>query len=81
MDYFPLTIYTPKIHYWPLIDNALRSAAIDHHVNIKMLISWWNHSRTSEDYFLKSLMHITNSYPKVSIEIVCFILFTHTQFT
>lgn len=71
MDYFPLTIYTPKIKYWPVIDNALRSAALDHRVNIKMLISWWNHSRTSEDYFLKSLRDLTQSYPKVSIEIVC----------
>lgn len=70
MDYFPLMIYSPKVKFWPILDNALRTAAIDHHVKIKMLISWWNHSRTSEDSFLKSLVDITNSYPKVTIEIV-----------
>lgn len=70
MDYFPLTIYTPKPKFWPEIDNALRAAAINNKVKIKMLISWWNHSRTSEDHFLKSLADLTNSYKRVSIEVV-----------
>ena len=77
MDYFPLTIYTPKIKFWPVIDDAIRKVALEHKVQVKMLISWWNHSRPSEDYFLKSLADISNSYPKVSLEIVskCPILF------
>ncbi|KAK0080264.1 hypothetical protein PV326_008268, partial [Microctonus aethiopoides] len=32
MDYVPLTIYSPKVKYWPIIDNALRSAAIDRRI-------------------------------------------------
>lgn len=75
MDYFPLTIYTPKIKFWPDIDNALRAVAIEHKVHVRMLISCWNHSRPSEDYFLKSLADISNSFPKTSIEVVCRILF------
>ncbi|KAK9721967.1 PLD-like domain [Popillia japonica] len=74
MDYFPLTIYTPKLQFWPLIDSALRKAALEHGVHIKLLISKWTHSRKSEDYFLKSLADISNSYPKVSIEIRRFIV-------
>lgn len=70
MDYFPLMIYTPKIKYWPIIDDAIKGAAINHNVKIKMLISWWNHSRTSEDNFLRSIADINEAYPRVSIEVV-----------
>lgn len=70
MDYFPLMIYTPKVKYWPVIDDALKVAAINHNVKVKMLISWWNHSRSSEDNFLRSIASINQAYPKVSIEIV-----------
>lgn len=70
MDYFPLEIYSPKITFWPIIDDALKKAAIENKVKVKLLISWWNHSRQSEDYFLKSLASIDKSYPGVSIEVV-----------
>nr|XP_050851450.1 5'-3' exonuclease PLD3-like isoform X4 [Vespula vulgaris] len=74
MDYFPLIIYTPKIKYWPVIDNALRAAAIERKVTIKLLISLWKHSRASENYFLKSLEKLTNSYRNVKIEIKRFVV-------
>lgn len=70
MDYFPLTLYTPKTKFWPIIDNALRSAAIDKKITVRLLISWWKHSRTSEDNFLKSLVDLTDSYKNVKIEVV-----------
>lgn len=70
MDYTPLTIYTPKLKFWPVIDDTLKTAAIEHKVKVKMLISWWNHSRPAEDKFLKSLAVISGSYPRVSFEIV-----------
>lgn len=90
MDYFPLTVFTPKIklvikiqlvmykfqifsnscRYWPVIDDALRAAAIDNKVSVKLLISWWNHSRPAEDYFLRSLGELSDSYPSVDIQIV-----------
>ncbi|XP_065170426.1 5'-3' exonuclease PLD3-like [Atheta coriaria] len=74
MDYFPLMIYTPKIKLWPVIDNALRAAAVDNKVEVRLLISWWNHSRPSEDYFLKSLSAITDAYPKVTVSVRRFIV-------
>lgn len=70
MDYFPLTIYTPKIKFWPTIDNAIRAAALENKVEVKLLISKWNHSRLSEDYFLKSLADLSQSFKKVNIEVV-----------
>lgn len=74
MDYFPLTIYTAQIKYWPTIDNALRAAAIERKINVRLLISWWNHSRPSESYFLKSLQDLTYSYTNVKIEAKRFIV-------
>ena len=74
MDYFPLTIYTPKVKYWPVIDNALKVAAIERKIAIKLLISKWKHSRKSEDNFLKALEDITDSYGKVQIEVVSVLL-------
>ncbi|XP_056630721.1 5'-3' exonuclease PLD3-like isoform X1 [Diorhabda sublineata] len=74
MDYFPLMIYTPKVKFWPVIDDALKTAAIENKIKVKLLISWWNHSRPSEDNFLKSLSDINNAYPGVSLEIRRFIV-------
>ncbi|XP_026473353.1 phospholipase D3-like [Ctenocephalides felis] len=59
MDYFPLTIYTPTQKFWPIIDNALRKAAIENNVRVFMLISWWKHSRPTEDNFLRSLVNLS----------------------
>lgn len=74
MDYYPLLIYTPKIRYWPFIDDAIRKAAIENKVSVKMLISLWHSSRPSEDYFLKSLTSLTSSFKGVDIEIRRFIV-------
>ncbi|KAH0953755.1 hypothetical protein HN011_008467 [Eciton burchellii] len=77
MDYFPLTIYTAQVKYWPIIDNALRAAAIERKIDIRLLISWWKHSRPSESYFLKSLQDLTRSYANVNIEVRRFIVPTN----
>ncbi|KAF5305553.1 hypothetical protein FQA39_LY01644 [Lamprigera yunnana] len=73
MDYFPLTIFTPKIKFWASIDNALRTAAINK-ITVRLLISKWNHTRQSEYYFLKSLADINNSYSYIKIEVKLFIV-------
>lgn len=79
MDYFPLTIYTPKLKYWPVIDDALRAAAIERRVTVRLLISLWKHSRASESYFLRSLETLTNSYTNVKIEVKRFIVPTNSD--
>jgi phospholipase D3/4 len=53
-----------------VIDNALRKAAIENLVSVKLLISYWNHSRESEDYFLRSLEALSHSIKGVDIQIV-----------
>lgn len=39
-------------------------------MEVRLLISWWKHSRPSESYFLKSLQDLTSSYANVNIEVV-----------
>lgn len=55
---------------WPVIDDALRSAAVDRKVTIKLLVSHWNHTRPSLKYFVNSLTTLTRSFPWVTIEAV-----------
>ncbi|XP_055371002.1 5'-3' exonuclease PLD3-like isoform X2 [Condylostylus longicornis] len=74
MDYFPLTIYTPKHKYWPYIDNAIRTAAIENKVAVKMLVSWWKHSRPEEDNYLRSLESLADSKNNIDIQIKRFIV-------
>lgn len=70
MDYFPLTIYDQRHHYWPFIDDALRRAAVERGVAVKLLISWWKHSNPSEDKYLRSLQDLASKEDKIDIQIV-----------
>ncbi|XP_052900595.1 5'-3' exonuclease PLD3-like [Anopheles moucheti] len=74
MDYFPLTLYTRITHYWPHIDDALRKAAIERKISLRLLISLWDHSRPSEEYFLHSLEALSNALNGVDIQIRRFIV-------
>ncbi|XP_040174769.1 5'-3' exonuclease PLD3-like isoform X2 [Anopheles arabiensis] len=74
MDYFPLTLYTRITQYWPYIDDALRKAAIERKVSLRLLISLWDHSRPSEEYFLHSLEALSNALTGVDIQIRRFIV-------
>lgn len=80
MDYFPLTIYTPKIKYWPIIDDALRTAAIERKIHIRLLISSWKYSSKLEFPFLKSLVELTDNYTGVKIEVRRFVVPTNSDF-
>ncbi|XP_076658422.1 5'-3' exonuclease PLD3 isoform X1 [Halictus rubicundus] len=80
MDYFPLTIYTTKLRYWPWIDDALRAAAVERKIQVRLLISSWKHSRKSETSFLRSLVELTGSYPGVKIEVRRFVVPSNPRF-
>ncbi|OTF82170.1 phospholipase D3-like protein [Euroglyphus maynei] len=55
MDYYPLFLYEKKSHYWPIIDDALRRAVWERNVQIRLLASHWNDTRSYMPSFLKSL--------------------------
>lgn len=72
MDYFPATLYTPHTHFWPDIDDALRRAAIDRGVRVRLLISHWDHTRPSMMRYLRSLAVLSGSHPSVDIQVRMF---------
>ncbi|KAH8240724.1 hypothetical protein KR026_004324 [Drosophila bipectinata] len=69
MDYNPLLRSDSKIQYWPVVDNALRRAALERGVTIKLLISWWKYSDPTEDHFLRSLQALNKMNEEVDIQI------------
>lgn len=72
MDYFPITIYTKKVQFWPEIDDQLRAAAIERKVKIRLLASHWNHTRSSMAYYLSSLAVLNSSVSGIDIEVKLF---------
>jgi len=70
MDYSPQLRRSNKLEYWPIIDNALRRAALERGVAVKLLISWWKFSDPSEDHFLRSLQALNKAKEEVDIQMV-----------
>ncbi|CAH8446668.1 unnamed protein product [Schistosoma mattheei] len=62
MNFLPEVIsYGKNIHsqFWPVIDNALRKAAIDRSVEVRLLISKWKHTSSVTENFLNSIRAIS----------------------
>ncbi|XP_045769348.1 5'-3' exonuclease PLD3-like isoform X1 [Maniola jurtina] len=74
MDYGPTLEYTPKLKFWPKIDDAIRRAAIESRVRVRLLVSWWKHSQPAEEHFLASLAALADSYPRLDIQVRRFIV-------
>ncbi|GAB6032932.1 hypothetical protein CHUAL_012126 [Chamberlinius hualienensis] len=79
MDYFPTTLYTRDIIFWPEIDNKIRQMAIEKGIGIKILASHWNHTKSSMPYYLNSLAVLNNSYDRVKIQVKLFIVPSYTK--
>ncbi|XP_076313931.1 5'-3' exonuclease PLD3-like isoform X3 [Tachypleus tridentatus] len=77
MDYFPTTLYTKTKHYWPVIDDALRRAAVERRIHVRLLASWWNHTHSSMLYFVQSLAALNSD--DFHIEVKLFIVPTYTE--
>ncbi|VVC29656.1 Phospholipase D/Transphosphatidylase,PLD-like domain [Cinara cedri] len=80
MYFCPLRIYSIEKKFWPDIDNALKSAAINKKITIRILISKWKSVEPFEDIFLTSLAYLNNSFKNVTIEVKKFIVPTNSSF-
>ena len=56
--------------YWPDIDNALRKAAIERKIKIRLLMAKWDSTRGNAIQFLSSLQDLNSTYSGVDIEVV-----------
>uniref|UniRef100_A0A1X7URW2 PLD phosphodiesterase domain-containing protein n=1 Tax=Amphimedon queenslandica TaxID=400682 RepID=A0A1X7URW2_AMPQE len=55
MDYEPAIVYSYPKKYWPVIDDALRTAAYEKGIEVRLLGSHWEHSPCDMRSFLESL--------------------------
>ncbi|XP_056152333.1 5'-3' exonuclease PLD4 [Lampris incognitus] len=74
MDYFPSTQFEKPKRYWPAIDDAIRRAAFEQHIKIRMLISCGRDSDPAMLPFLESLASMHSPGQNISIQIKLYIL-------
>ncbi|XP_061551937.1 5'-3' exonuclease PLD4 [Phycodurus eques] len=74
MDYSPSIHFQHPKRYWPIIDNAIRAAAFERRVKIRMLISCWTNSFPGMLPFLQSLASLDNFKAHISIQIKFYVL-------
>ncbi|XP_059208696.1 5'-3' exonuclease PLD4 isoform X2 [Centropristis striata] len=70
MEYFPTTRFEMPRRYWPFIDDAIRTAAFERRVRIRMLISCGRDSDPAMLPFLQSLASMDSPHQNISIQIV-----------
>lgn len=75
MDYMPAFVYKKPQSYWPVIDDALRRAAFERGVRVRLLGSKWNHTKKNMYAFLRSLSALKPlSYPYGKIQAKVFVV-------
>ncbi|XP_023146640.2 5'-3' exonuclease PLD4 [Amphiprion ocellaris] len=74
MEYFPTTRFGRPQRYWPVIDDAIRTAAFERKVKIRMLISCGRDSDPAMLPFLQSLASMDFPQHHISIQIKLYIV-------
>lgn len=74
MEYFPTTRFEKPRRYWPAIDDAIRAAAFERRVKIRMLISCGQDSDPAMLPFLESLASMDSPHHGVNIQIKLYIV-------
>ncbi|XP_030071139.1 5'-3' exonuclease PLD4 isoform X2 [Microcaecilia unicolor] len=74
MEYFPTSRFKQPAKYWPVIDDALRRAAFNRHVQIQLLISCWMHTDPSMFAYLKSLHALNDPQANLTVDVKIFIV-------
>ncbi|XP_029972574.1 LOW QUALITY PROTEIN: phospholipase D4 [Salarias fasciatus] len=69
MDYLPISVFTKPQRYWSFIDDALRTAAFESRVKIRMLISCGRDTDPAMLPFLQSLASINSPQHGIHVEI------------
>ena len=60
----------PSRRYWPVLDTALRAAAFNRGVRVRLLVSCWPHTDPSMFPSLRSLQAFSNPAAGVSVDVV-----------
>ena len=79
MDYFPSTIYQARTRFWPVIDDALRAAAVERGVRVRGLASHWDHTRPAIARYLASLAALAGDRVDIQVKMFTVPAFTPEQ--
>ncbi|KAK7904994.1 hypothetical protein WMY93_017601 [Mugilogobius chulae] len=74
MEYFPIVQFLKPQKYWSDLDDAIRAAAFDRRVKVRMLISCGRDSNPKVLPFLQSLAALDSHFLHISIKIKLFIV-------
>ncbi|XP_020027616.2 5'-3' exonuclease PLD4 isoform X3 [Castor canadensis] len=74
MEYFPTTRFTHPARYWPVLDNALRAAAFNRGVHVRLLVSCWLNTDPTMFPYLRSLQALSNPSAGISVDVKVFIV-------
>lgn len=74
MEYFPTTRFERPQRYWPFIDDAIRTAAFERRVKIRMLISCSRDSDPGMLPFLQSLASMDSPQQHINIQLKLYIV-------
>ncbi|XP_008819674.1 phospholipase D4 [Nannospalax galili] len=74
MEYFPTTRFTRPARYWPVLDNALRAAAFNRGVRVRLLVSCWSNTDPTMFPYLRSLQSLSNPSAGISVDVKIFIV-------
>lgn len=76
MDYGPELRYIPRQNrsFWPDLDNHIRKVAFEKNVQIRLLISKWDHTKEDSLGYLKSLQTFNCGSKRLKIEAKWFIV-------
>ncbi|XP_057588633.1 5'-3' exonuclease PLD4 [Hippopotamus amphibius kiboko] len=74
MEYFPTTRFSHPSRYWPVLDTALRAAAVSRGVRVRLLVSCWLNTDPSMFPYLRSLQALRNPAANVSVDVKVFIV-------
>nr|XP_036847446.1 5'-3' exonuclease PLD4 isoform X3 [Manis javanica] len=74
MEFFPTTRFSRPTRYWPVLDTALRAAAVDRGVHVRLLVSCWLNTDPSMFPYLRSLQALSNPAAHVSVDVKVFIV-------
>ncbi|XP_060476934.1 5'-3' exonuclease PLD4 [Panthera onca] len=74
MEYFPTTRFSRPARYWPVLDTALRTAAFNRGVRVRLLVSCWLHTDPRMFPGLRSLQALSDPEAGVSVDVKVFIV-------
>lgn len=67
MDYAPTSLFMKPNFYWPPIDDAIRTAAFQRNITVKLLFSVWSQTKGTAYQWMRSLNDIRGIDVRVMI--------------